>query len=159
MDKNLIFTDKEVRILKELVKHNVKFMIVGLSAAILQGAPVVTQDIDLWFKKLNDPNLKKALKKIGASLIQPFGLNPPTFMGGGTKMFDIVLNMHGLKDFQTEWENTAEISLRGAKVRVLKLDRIIKSKKAAGRDKDRLAIPVLEDALAIIADIKKKPKA
>lgn len=159
MPKNTIFTDKEVRFLKALAKFNVKFMIVGLSAAALQGAPVVTQDIDLWFQNLNDPNLKKALRKVDATLIQPVGLNPPMFMGSSTKLFDIVLTMHGLKDFKTEWKNTAECSLRGAKVKVLKLDRIIKSKKAVGRDKDKLTIPVLEDALAIIADIRKKPKA
>ena len=159
MPKNLIFTDKEVLLLKALVSSNVKFMIVGLSAATLQGAPVVTQDVDLWFKDLSDPNLKKALKKVGATYIQPFRLNPPLLAGSGTNLFDIVMHMHGLKDFQSEWKNAIEIPLRGVKVRVLKLDRIIKSKKAADRDKDKLTIPVLEDALLAIRKSKKKSKA
>ena len=47
MRRSLIFTEKEGRFLKELAKNKVRFMIVGLSAAALQGAPVVTQDIDL----------------------------------------------------------------------------------------------------------------
>ena len=41
-------TERELRFLRELVRHNVRFLIVGLSAAALQGAPVVTQDVDLW---------------------------------------------------------------------------------------------------------------
>ena len=47
MRKPSIFTENEIRFLRELVKNRVPFMIVGLSAAALQGAPVVTQDVDL----------------------------------------------------------------------------------------------------------------
>ena len=47
MPKPQLLTDRELAFLRELVKTNVPFMIVGLSAAALQGAPVVTQDIDL----------------------------------------------------------------------------------------------------------------
>ncbi|MGB7747091.1 MAG: hypothetical protein WBN75_07380 [Verrucomicrobiia bacterium] len=39
-------------------------MVVGLSAAALQGAPVVTEDIDLWFDNLSDPKLMQALVKV-----------------------------------------------------------------------------------------------
>ncbi len=48
-------TERELRLLRELVHHQVRFLIVGLSAAALQGAPVVTQDVDLWFGSLDDP--------------------------------------------------------------------------------------------------------
>ncbi len=44
MEENLIFTDEEAEFLRELVRQKVDFMIVGLSAAALQGAPVVTQE-------------------------------------------------------------------------------------------------------------------
>ena len=68
----LIFGDREIEFLKELVRQKVEFMIVGLSAAALQGAPVVTQDIDLWFRRLPDPGIEKALKKFNGSYIPPF---------------------------------------------------------------------------------------
>ena len=42
MRKDLIFDDREAEFLRELVRQKVDFMIVGLSAAALQGAPVVT---------------------------------------------------------------------------------------------------------------------
>ena len=60
----LIFGDDEIEFLKALVREKVDFMIVGLSAAALQGAPVVTQDIDLWFRQLPDPGIERALKKV-----------------------------------------------------------------------------------------------
>ena len=53
MRKPSIFTENEIRFLRELVKNHVPFMIVGLSAAALQGAPVVTQDVDLSFDNQN----------------------------------------------------------------------------------------------------------
>ena len=59
-----IFTEQEEGFLRELVRQRVEFMIVGLSAAALQGAPAVTQDIDLWFKDLADPKLTNALDRV-----------------------------------------------------------------------------------------------
>jgi len=150
-----IFSDKEIKFLKELVKHKVRFMIVGLSAAALQGAPVVTQDIDLWFKDLSDTEIKKSLKKVNATLVPSVGLNPPMFAGKHVELFDIVLNMHGLDKFEEEVKNTIKIPLDNVYVRVLKLERIIKSKQALGREKDKIVLPVLKDALLTIEKERK----
>jgi hypothetical protein len=43
-------------------------------------------------------------------------------------------------------------------LKVLALDRILASKIAANRPKDRLTIPVLRDALAATQSIKQRPK-
>src|SRR5439155_16501036 len=72
-----IFTRREVAFLRELVKAGAPFMVVGLASAALQGAPAVTQDIDLWFRDLADSRIRKALDKVGAVYIPPVGLNPP----------------------------------------------------------------------------------
>ena len=40
---------------------------IGLSAAALQGAPVLTQDVGLWFEDLTDPNIREAVREIGAA--------------------------------------------------------------------------------------------
>jgi hypothetical protein len=50
--------------------------------------------------------------------------------------------------FREEFQNCVEVSLGRQKLKVLRVDRILASKRAANRDKDRLVIPVLEDALA-----------
>ena len=152
MDKNLIFGDKEATFLRELIRQKVDFMIVGLSAAALQGAPVVTQDVDLWFKDLSDPGIKKALKKVGAAYVPPTGMHPPMFAGNAVNLFDIVVHMHGLGEFGKEKEHALQITLGRTKVMVLALERIIKSKKATGRQKDKLVLPVLSDTLIAIRE-------
>ena len=150
MRKPSIFTENEIRFLRELVKNRVPFMIVGLSAAALQGAPVVTQDVDLWFKNLAHSGIGKALRKVDSVYVPPMGLNPPMFAGDGVDLFDIVLNMDGLESFDKELKNAVEIPLERIRVKVLPLDRILASKQAANREKDRLTIPVLKDALVAI---------
>lgn len=142
-----IFTEKEERFLRELVHLKVRFMLVGLSAATIQGAPVVTQDIDIWFEDINDPNIKAALKKVGGTFVPSFGHNQPMLVGDAVKLFDIVLNMSGLGSFEEESGNCIKITLGKTPVLVLKLERIIQSKRVANRPKDRLVLPVLEDAL------------
>lgn len=126
-------------------------MIVGLSAATLQGAPVVTQDIDLWFKDLKDPNFQKALKKVGGIYVPPMKLHPPTIAGDDLELFDIVINMDGLGEFSKEIKNTIEFPLGRQKIKVLSLERIIKSKEAAGRPKDKLTLKVLRDTLKVLS--------
>jgi hypothetical protein len=152
---NLIFTDSEARFLKELARNKVQFIIVGLSAAALQGAPVVTQDIDLWFRDSDDLRIRKALRKVGGTYVPPIGLNPPMFAGSGVDMFDIVLTMHGLADFDVESGHTIEIALGPYRIKVLRLERIIRSKTVLNREKDRMVLRCLKDALVSLAPVKK----
>jgi hypothetical protein len=58
--------------------------------------------------------------------------------------------MHGLGEFAEEYGNTLELEVDGLRLRVLKLERIIASKRATGRAKDLAAIPALEEALAAV---------
>lgn len=148
----LIFGDREIAFLKELARQGVEFMIVGLAAAALQGAPVVTQDIDLWFRDLSDPGIQRALKKLRGAYVPPTMGNPPTFAGGGVELFDVVVHMHGLGAFDEEREHAIKVPLGREQVLVLDLERIIVSKKAAGRQKDKLVLRVLSDALKVIKD-------
>ena len=73
--------ESELRFLRALLRRKVRFMVVGLSAAALQGAPVVTRDVDLWFEDLNDPRIREALRAVGAAYAAPSILNPPMFVG------------------------------------------------------------------------------
>ncbi len=127
-------------------------MIVELAAAALQGAPVVTQDVDLWFEDLADPRIKKALKKVGGALVPQIGLNPPMFAGESVRLFDVVLTMHGLGSFAEERQHTLEILLAGVSVKVLKLARIIRSKETIKRPKDIMVLPVLKDVMKTIQE-------
>ena len=154
MAEKAIFTGKEISFLKELNKQRVDYLIVGAAAAALQGAPIVTQDIDLWFRDLADPALRKAVAKVGGAIVPSIGLHPPTFAGGAVEIFNIVLTMHGLGSFDEEAKGSVLIDLGGLHVRILALDRIIKSKETVGRPKDLLTLPVLRDALATVKKMK-----
>ncbi len=147
MAEVLPLSDAELRLLKSLLDHRVRFLIVGLSAAALQGAPVVTEDIDLWFENLGDPALSVALKKVGAGYVPPFGLNPPMLAGAGSQPFDVVIRMDGLKDFPQEYARARVIRVAGLRLKILTLERVLASKEAANRPKDKLVLQVLRDSL------------
>ena len=79
----LPFSESELHLLGALLRHKVNFMVVGLSAANLQGAPVVTQDVDLWFERLGEENMTRALREVGAAYVPPSPINPPMLAGKG----------------------------------------------------------------------------
>lgn len=144
-------TERELRFVRELVNHQVRFLIVGLSAAALQGAPVVTQDVDLWFGSLEDPKLAAVLQLVGGAYVAPTLHTPPMLAGEGLELFDVVLSMSGLNSFDEEWANAIEMTVGEVVTRVLPLTRILASKRAANRPKDRLVVPVLEEVVALQA--------
>jgi hypothetical protein len=154
----LPFSESELRLLCSLLKHKVRFMVVGLSAATLQGAPVVTQDVDLWFANPGEDKMTRALRAVGAAYVPPSAINPPMLAGAGAELFDVVLRMDGLGPFAKEIKHCVRISLGRHKLNVLSLERILVSKIAANRAKDRLTIPVLRDALAAVQAVKRGAK-
>lgn len=141
------FSASEQRFLEVLLGRRVRFLVVGLSAAAIQGAPVVTQDIDLWFEDLRAPEFRAALAETGATFIPSEGEHPPMLVGGGAQLFDLVLTMHGLRSFDEEFAGALRIAFGSGELSVLPLDRVIASKRALNRPRDRLVLPVLEDTL------------
>jgi hypothetical protein len=144
-------TDAERRFLVELEARGIVYMIVGLSAAALQGANTTTLDVDLWFESTADPRIAEAARAAGGIWTSGFGMMPPQ-LGGALERFDLVNVMHGLERFAIELPGAKFMTVQGVSVRVLPLDRIIASKRAATRPKDRAVIPALEEALAAIED-------
>lgn len=147
MAEVLPLSESELHLLESLLRHKIRFMVVGLSAAALQGAPVVTEDIDLWFDNLGDPKIMQALIKVGAAYIPPFGYNPPMLGGKGSEPFDIAIRMSGLGGFADEWKRARKIKVGKLWLKVLPLERILASKQAANRPKDQRVIPVLQNTL------------
>jgi predicted nucleotidyltransferase len=144
-------SDAERTLFAALNRHGVRFMLVGLSAAVLQGANTATRDIDIWFEDAADLRIGAAVREArGIWVSGSFGMRPPQI--GGDELadrLDVVTHMHGLGKFADELPNTVQVDLDGIPLRVLKLERIIASKRAAGRKKDLAVIPALEEALAV----------
>lgn len=152
----LPFAESEIRLLQSLLKFKVRFMVVGLSAATLQGAPVVTQDVGLWFEDLGDPRLVEALGTVGAAYAPPSPVNPPMLAGAGSELFDIVFKLDGLDSFAEEFKGCVSIPLGRQRLKVLPLERILASKLAANRPKDKLTIPILRDVIATAESLARK---
>lgn len=150
MDEPLLFSAEELAFLKSLEKEKVPFLIVGQSAALLQGAPVVTQDIDLWFAQVPSAELTKALQAVGGAYVPQIMLNPPMLVGKGLSQFDLVINIGGISTFAEEYQQALEIEVDGLKVKALSLEKIIKCKEFANRLKDQAALPALYAALAVM---------
>ena len=72
--------------------------------------------------------------------------------GEGVELFDVVVHMHGLGEFDDEVKHTVKIPLGRMKVLALSLERIIASKKATDREKDKLVLKILADALLTIKE-------
>jgi hypothetical protein len=148
-DELVGLTGKEIELLRVFVENNVRFIVVGMGAAILQSAPGVTQDLDLWFAKRQGEQLGAACRIAGATYY--WRNNPPKIAGPGIEQIDVVWHCDGLRDFEMEYEEAIEISVApGIVLKVLPLDRVLASKKAAGRAKDKAAIPMLRDAIRLL---------
>lgn len=152
MDDFSALTHAEKTLLEALTDSGVRFMLVGLSAAVLQGANAATRDIDVWFEDVTDARIGEAVRKAGGIWASgTFGIRPPQIGGDAVgDRLDVVAHMHGLGAFEDEFANTIVIELDGVPLRVLNLDRIIASKTATGRAKDMAALPALEEARAAL---------
>ena len=70
-------TDPERKLLEGLIDREVRFLVVGMSAALLQGARGSTEDIDLWFGDMNDPAIAEVVRAAGGIWIsESFGMGP-----------------------------------------------------------------------------------
>ena len=58
--------------------------------------------------------------------------------------------MSGLPSFESEYENAKVVDLGMVRVSVLPLDRILLSKRTANRQKDRIAIGLIEQTLKVL---------
>ncbi|MDQ3033117.1 MAG: nucleotidyltransferase [Myxococcota bacterium] len=141
-------SDPEIAFLRALDAVGVRYLLVGMSAAILQGVPGTTQDVDLWFESLADHRIGEVARQVGG--FWATRMNPPMLGGLLSDRFDVVVRMSGLEDFDSEYARARTEVVSGVAVKVLPLERIVVSKRAAGRPKDALAVRLIEDALAVL---------
>lgn len=137
----------ERRLLAALSARGARFIVIGLGAAVLQGAPVSTQALDLWLEHPGDDAVRQAAADAGGFWISPFGMQPPAFGGEGLERIDVVLTAHGLEDFASEYERALVSEIDQVSLKVLPLERVITSKTSTNRPKDLAALPALEATL------------
>lgn len=148
-------------ILRCLDRHGVKYVLIGGLAAVVYGAPLVTQDIDITpaLDAENKRRLAQALTELGARLriegvdpielpaipVAPHAFDQGTTWAWRTDRGDLDINMlpDGTGGYSELEPRSSSTSAFGVRIAVASLDDIIRSKEAAGRQKDALALPIL----------------
>lgn len=123
-----------------------------MTAAILQGVSVTTFDTDIWvdLPERQYIRLTNILVNQGAT-----AMAPTLYVLEDGKVINFLFTVTGLRRFASEFKNAVTAVLAGEKVKVLPLDRILKSKKTILRDKDLVHIPLIENLIACRKRIKK----
>lgn len=143
------FQPQQAREVAEVfAKHKVEFMFIGKSGAILLGYPAATQDVDLFPEKSieNGGKLVKALRELEFSITDEIADKI-------IKGVDFVQLKQGPFDLDLVFAPDGIVSYAEAKKRMIIIDGfpianirdIIASKKASGREKDLIDLPLLED--------------
>lgn len=127
-------------------------ILIGNAAAALQAAPVTTVDLDFLFRK-TPQNLKK-LKLVAGDLqgviLRPYYPSSDLFRlvrdEDGLQL-DFMSVIHGMRSFSGLRSRAHLMEFAGHKLLVADLADIIRSKRAAGRPRDKAVLDILEKAL------------
>ncbi len=152
-----------IAILAVLQQHGVDFVVIGGYAAVAQGSPIPTRDVDVVPEKdrNNLTRLSAALTALGAKVRNgdedPLPLSPDATSLAGSVFWnlttlhgdlDLAFTPSGTQGYADLRRDAIEVTLRGTPVLLASLADIIRSKEAAGRDKDRRSLPILRELLA-----------
>lgn len=153
---------KFLGLLRALLRHGVDFLVVGGVAAQLEGAPILTFDLDVLFDKTpeNLDRLLAVLEELKAHYRDPAGRHiEPDMDKLKTFRMHLLLTELGALDvlsaigngltYQDLEAKTILYELGDLQVRVLELASVIETKEQANRDKDRAVLPVLKQTLAM----------
>jgi hypothetical protein len=153
------------RILEILEAHGVEYVVVGGVAAVLQGAPVTTFDIDTLVKvdTENAERVLRALHDLDARYREHDSLRPTAadVAAGGHLLLltnsgplDVLGFIGGGKRYEDVANRADTVRVGSLSIRVLTLEMLVDEKKALGRDKDLAALRLLE---VLIERRKAKP--
>jgi len=117
-----------------------------MTAALLQGVPGSTLDVDLWIDLPSRQYIRvlNICHRLGAEIRANTVVTLP-----GDLLINFVYEPGGLRSFASEFKRAIHLRWRGQIAPVLPLERLIKSKEFAGRDKDLLQLPALKRTLAL----------
>ena len=160
-----------VSLLRVLNDRDVDFVVIGGIAARLRGAPLLTQDVDITpaTDRTNLERLGSALEDLQARLRtarEPEGVPIPfdPALLESAKVWtlvtrfgdlDLVVSPAGTRGYADVARDADELRVATNPdliVKVASLVDVIRSKEAAGREKDRAALPMLRRTLEEITD-------
>ena len=146
-------------ILVVLNRHRVEYIVVGGVAAVIQGAPITTFDLDTLVRveRENAGRLLKALSELEAHFREHQTVLKPTLddiLAGGHMLLmtragplDVLGYIGDGKRYEDLISVASEVAVAAGKLRVLDLEELIRQKKALDRPKDRAVAELLEQVL------------
>jgi len=157
MDPALRFAD----ILQILRRHDVDLILVGGIAAVLEGAPVSTFDLDIVVRQTseNQGRLLAALLDLNARYRDPAGRHIlPVGHLATMRIHRLMTDFGALDVLETIGHGlaypdligqTIDYEVEGLHIQTLRLEIVILSKEQAGRDKDKAVLPILHRTLQL----------
>jgi hypothetical protein len=148
------------RVAEVLATHCLEVVMVGNAAAALHGAPVTTLDIDFMFRKTptNLKKLKGVAKTLGAVILRPYYPVSELYRVVNDErglQLDFMGKLDGIRSFEGLKSRSESVQFGERELRIACLSDIIKSKRAAGRDRDKAVLDILQKTL----DEKEKGKS
>jgi hypothetical protein len=144
-------------VLAEVGRHlrlvKLEAVLIGNAAAALRGAPVTTVDLDFLFRKTprNLQKLKALARRLGATVLRPYYPASDLYRvvrdDDGLQL-DFMGTIHGIRSFEGVKDRAGLIEIGGVPILVASLGDVVRSKRAAGRPRDRAVLEVLEKSLA-----------
>jgi hypothetical protein len=150
-------------ILEALERHGVRYVVIGGLAATLHGSPLVTTDVDVTPDRARDnlDRLSAALKDLGARIRTDAAPEGLVFDHNGESLaaadiwnltttagdLDITFVPAGTRGYADLRTGAVEIHVLGLTIPVASLADVVRSKEAAGREKDARSLPTLRRLL------------
>lgn len=143
-------------ILEALGTSGIEFIVVGGAAAVLHGAPITTQDVDI-VHKVDERNIRKLISLLGELDVRvrdAAGRSIPldaSALGGTGQVrlstdrgpLDLLCRLHDGRGFDELLPHTEKVSDGSVSLRILDLPTLIEIKSNTGRVRDQLMVPVL----------------
>ena len=133
--------EDQAHLLRALARFGVEFVVVGGVAAQLHGWEGATTDLDIAVS-----DAESNVQRINLAL-QAVGAGPPTIGGFGSSFMtrhgrlEIVRRAHGVGGYEAWRADARAKDFEQLTILVAAPADILRSKEAAGRDKDREALP------------------
>lgn len=146
-------------ILIRLADQGVDVIVVGMAAAVIQGVPASTWDLDVVHRRTpeNVERLLLVLADVGAvARGDPRRLEPNAthLMGPGHVLmetrfgdFDCLGAIDGGRNYDDLFRASITVDFEGRELRLLSLSEIVAIKKRAGRPKDLAVIPYIQSTI------------
>ena len=147
-----------------LLRHRVRFLLIGAHALAIHGRPRATLDLDVFVEpsEANAKRLGDVLADFGftesAAQWRHFA-EPDRMMTLGREPLRIdILNKISGVTFSTAWKHRVAGDLDGRRIHVIGLRDLRRNKLASGRPKDLLDVALLDEGKAIRAGGRNRSK-